>query len=529
MKKFICLILSLLFAATALASLTACTEEGNEDVYTSDGELIINVRNLYFNEWNGDDVYTARIGKKFNVKFVPSTYSWADWTQQVQQAINGGNVSDVFHFNLDNYNFARSYKFWADDGVIKPLPDDMSRWPNLKKLIDSTSNISSLTYNGKLYCIPVAKNIKSEEAPFSPFTYVYRRDWAKQLGVYQENDVYTWEQFNALLNAFKSAYGGSEISALADVEWGFPSVINLFKNEPHCFAVDASGKVVASYTTEKYLEGLEYAKTLVNNGVYYDDQFSANSGDVSKRYYGGRVGVFYENLSLSNYTTLRKKMWERSEIDTKEKLDDATAIMKVMGPDGKYALEGTDNWFSATFFAGGISDAKMEKLLEVMDWLLSEEGTMMAVYGIEGYDYDKTGDEITLREEGWEKDLDGKYIEKYNGAKYLRYMCTLGYDLFPLDPLVDKDAYGILSDWSGFMTDMNSAGKLRILVEDARVKWLTTTRKAENSGKMLDNANATVMQYVYGKAPISTISDYKATFETDTWKKVLEEINNALK
>ena len=76
MKKFICLILSLLFAATALASLTACTEEGNEDVYTSDGELIINVRNLYFNEWNGDDVYTARIGKKFNVKFVPSTSNW---------------------------------------------------------------------------------------------------------------------------------------------------------------------------------------------------------------------------------------------------------------------------------------------------------------------------------------------------------------------------------------------------------------------------------------------------------------------
>ena len=76
---------------------------------------------------------------------------------------------------------------------------------------------------------------------------------------------------------------------------------------------------------------------------------------------------------------------------------------------------------------------------------------------------------------------------------------------------------------------MNSAGKLRILVEDARVKWLTTTRKAENSGKMLDNANATVMQYVYGKAPISTIADYRATFETETWKKVLEEINNALK
>ncbi|MBP5177269.1 MAG: extracellular solute-binding protein, partial [Clostridia bacterium] len=459
MKKLISIVLTLVLAFAACISLAACTENANEDQYTADGKLVLNVRNLYFNEWNGDDVYTAEIEKKFGVKFSPSSYSWADWTQQVQQSINGGNVSDVFHFNLDNYNFARSYKFWAEDGVIKPLPDDLSRWPNIKSMIDKTSNIDALKTDGKLYCIPIAKNIKSKEAPFSPFTYVYRRDWAKQLGVYQEDDIYTFEQFKTLLSAFNAAYSASEISALADVEWGFPSVVNLFKTEPHCFAV-SGGQAVASYTTDKYIEGLEFAKQLVEGGVYYGDQFSANDGDVSKRYYGGRVGVFYENLSLSNYTTLRKKMWERSEIDTKEKLDDATAIMKVMAPDGKYALEGTDNWFSATFFSGGISDAKQEKLLDIMDWLLSDEGTLMAVYGIEGYDYVKSGDKITLTEAGWEKDQEGKYIEKYNGAKYLRYMCTLGYDTYASDPLVDKDCYDILTDWSAFMTGQYDAGNL---------------------------------------------------------------------
>ena len=526
MKKILSALLATVLSLAALLTLGACSENVNEDTFTDDGRLILNVRNLYFNEWDGGDVYTAEIEKKFGVKFSPSNYSWADWTQQVQSSINGGNVSDVFHFNLDNYNFARSYKFWADDGVIKPLPDDMSRWPNLKKMIDGTSNISALKYNGKLYCIPVAKNIKSEEAPFSPFTYVYRRDWAKQYGVYQEGDVYTWEQFQALLSAFKQAFKDTEIAALADVEWGFPSVINFYKNEPHCFAIE-NGKAVASYTTNKYIEGLNYAKSLVDGGVYYDDQYSANDGDIAKRYYGGRVGVFYENLSLSNYTTLRKKMWERSEIDTKQKLDDATAIMKVTGPDGKYALEGTDNWFSATFFSGGISDAKMEKLLDIMEWLLSDEGTMMAAYGKEGYDYEKNGNEVTLLEAGWEKDINGNYVEKFNGAKYLRYMCTLGYDLYDYDPLVDKDSYKILTDWSKYMNTQYNAGKLRILVEDSRIKWLTTFYKAENSGKMLDDANATVMNYVYGQT-VKTLDDYKAKFNTDTWNKVLNEINKEL-
>ncbi len=526
MKKFICAVLATVMSVATLFSLSACSSGGNEDKYSEDGKLILNVRNLYFNEWNGDDFYTAEIEEKFGVKFETTSYSWADWTQQVQQAINGGRVSDVFHFNLDNYNFARSYKFWAEDGAIKPLPDDLSRWGNIKKMIEKATNIDALRLDGKLYCIPIAKNIKSEEAPFSPFTYVYRRDWAKDLNVYKEGDVYTFEEFNTLLNAFANKYKDSEFSAIADVEWGFPSVLNFYKKEPHCFAM-VNGKAVASYTTDNYIEGLGYAKDLVTRGVYYDDQFSANDGDVSKRYYGGRVGVFYENLSLSNYSTLRKKVWERSDVTTKEQLDDFTAIMKVTGPDGKYALEGTDNWFSATFFAGGISDAKMEKLLDIMDWLLSEEGTMMAVYGKEGYDYEIVDGEVVLSEAGWEKDLDGKYIEKYNGAKYLRYMCTLGYDLFPIDPLVDGDSYEILTDWSAFMNEKYSEGNLRILVEDPSIKWLTTFYKAENSGKMLDDANATVMNYVYGQT-VKTLDDYKNKFKTDTWNKVLKEINDEL-
>ena len=525
MKKLLSVLLAAVLSIAATFTLVSCTETTNEDKFDEGGKLILNVRNLYFNEWTGGDVYTAEIEKKFNVKFEPTNYSYPSWSSQVNQAIIGGTATDVFHFNLDNYNYANTYKFWADDGQIKPLPDDMSRWPNIKKMLDGTSNLSALRYNGKLYCIPIAKNIKGGEPAFSPFTYVYRRDWAKQLGVYQENDMYTWQQFNALLKAFATAYANTEISALADVEWGFPSVVNFYKNEPHCFAV-VDGQAVASYTTDKYIEGLNFAKSLVDGGVYYADQFNANDGDIAKRYYGGRVGVFYENLSLANYTTLRKEMWKRTEINKdKAKLDDATAIMKVMGPDGNYALEGTDNWFSATFFAGGISDAKQEKLLDVMDWLLSEEGTKMAAYGIKDYDYEENGGEITLLEAGWEKDADGNYIEKYNGAKYLRYMCTLGYDLFPTDPLVDKDAYAILNDWSSFMTAQENAGKLRILVEDPRIKWLTTPNKANNSNKLLDSANTIVMNYAFGQ---KSMDDYMSTFQSNTWKKVLEEINREL-
>lgn len=520
------LLLMAVFTFVASLSITSCSNNNNE--FDEKGRMILNLRNLYFNEWTGGDTYTSKIEEKFNVSISPTSYSWADWDSQVWGPVNANNLSDVFHFDIDSYNFANSYIEWVEGDVIKALPSDMSKWPNVKKMIEKTSNIDKFYVDGKLYCLPIVKNINGTATAYSPFTYVYRRDWAKQLNVYKENDIYSWDEFQTLLKAFyENKCEGGDIVALADVEWGYPSITNFYKDVPHCFALDENGKVVANYTTSKYLEGLEIARNwTVGTKKYYGlDQYAQNDGDVAKKYYAGRIGVFYENLSLANYTTLRKQVSSRSEIETKEQLDDATAIMKVKGPDNKFALEGTENWFSATFFNADMSNEKQGKILDILDYLLSDEGTMMALYGIEGYDYIVEDGKVTLLEQGWEKDMDGNYVEKLNGAKFLRYMATLGYDTNALDPLVDKDALKILNDWQAFMDEKLKNNELRVLEENSQVKWLYTTNKAKHSGTLLSNANTAVIQYCNNKISFDT---YKKTFESNDWKNVLEEINNEL-
>ncbi len=522
-------ILALLLAVMLVGSMfcmTGCSS-GSEDEYV-DGKLVITMKNLYFNNWTGGDAYLDYIEDKFGVKLNVSSYSWQDWDSQVNNAINANNSPDVFQYDLDSYNYAYTYLDWVDGDVLKPLPDDLSKWPNLQRVINSISNIDAFKVDGKLYCIPVIKNPVDTEDSYSPFTYVYRRDWAKELGVYQENDVYTWEQFETLLETFYNAKCQSgDFYALVDVEWGFPSVVNFFKDAPHCFVKDeTTGEYVANYATESYLEGLEQAREWVTNRIYGYSQYNATAGDPATKYYAGRVGVFYENLSLANYTTLRKQLSLNPAYNTKEKLDDATAIMKVMSPDGKYCLEGNENWFSATMFYADMSDEKLEKVLDMMDWLLSEEGTMMATYGFEDYDYTKNADgSITLTEAGWEKDpVTGTYIEKNNGAKYLRYLVTLGYDLNDNDPMVNKDALAVINDWYEFMDEQNANGNLRILEEDSAVKWLTTPKKNMNANTLLDEANATVMQYVYGRQ-ITTLEQYLEQFNKKNWVETLAEIN----
>lgn len=516
-KQKLLLTLCLSALLIPLFLLTSCDPNTKKDEYDGD-KLIVSLRNLYFDSWSGGDNYTDFIEDKFSLKLEMSNYSWADWTTQVNGAINGNNVEDVFHFNLDNYNFASTYEYWVEGEIIKALPEDLSKWPHILSLLNNTSNIDALKINDKLYGIPIAKNINSPETTFAPFTYVYRRDWAKDLGVYQENDLYTWQQFNALLHAFNVRFKqeGNLVAAIGDVEWGFPSITNFYKSSPHCFTKDSNNKVISNFHSPQYIEGLNKSKEFVTNQFYYQNQYSSKDGEMNKRYAAQKLGVLYENLSYANYNKLRTDYIRNyPNVD----VDDATAILKVQGPDGKFALEGAENWFSMTFFDAEISDHKQEKVLDLIDWLLSEEGTRFAMYGIEGYDYDLINDEPVI------KDVD-EYKTKMNGAKFLRYMATLGYDTLHYDPLVNIDSLNLLNDWTNEMTEALENNELRIFAESPEVRWLSSPLKNQHSGRMLSNANAYVTQYAFNN--LTTIDAYFDKLNIDPWENVINEINEVL-
>lgn len=540
MKKTVSALLLLL----VLGSLTGCgtTTSNNSnnnssgldttgDELDANGNLKISMRNLYFENWSGADVYSEHLADKFKVAITPSTYSYNDWTSQVSAAVNANNLTDVFHFNVTQFNFGGSYKYWVDGEIIKALPDDLSPWPNLKSLIDNSTGLESLKIGGHLYGIPIAKNIAKPQVDYSPFTYLYRRDWAKKWNVYQENDEYTFEQFQNLIKVFDqnlNPNNNGDKYALADVEWAFPSLTNFYKQVPHCFAYDETNKqYVCNFTTPEYEQGMDLAKSYVDKKYYgYDQYNNQTEGGARKAFAQNKCGILYENLSNTNYKAVRKALNTTNASDTSFDVDEASAIMKVKGPDNKYALEGTDNWFSMTLFNHDISDNKMHKILDILDYLLGTEGTKLAVYGLKGYDYTEDSDgTIALTENGWPKGDDGNYVEKSNGAKYLRYLATLGNDYSSFDPLTDQAAYKILNGWADDMDKAASAGDLRVIKEKSEVMWLSSDLKDQFESGMLSTATANVIKYCYGKLDKA---GYEDTFNNTTWTKVLAEINKTL-
>lgn len=524
----------------SLLSLSGCGKTtGGKDKYDKEGRLILNLKNVYFETWDGVDTYTEVINKKFNVKITPSNYDYASWDEMVNTAINGNNLTDAIHFNLKAYNFGSTYEKWVQNLMLKALPDDMSKWPNLEQMLNNVSNIDALKINGKLYGIPVMNDIVNTDKDFSNFTYVYRRDWVKAIDkmnenkagytpLYKEGDVYTWDEFNRLVNALliniDTVSGSKQASVMVDESWGFPSITNFYKDVPHCFTKDETGKAINAFTSDKYIAGLEKSKQFVSNKYYSQDQFNFVANKAKELYLGGQAAILYDNYSLANYITLRKSFKKNQKtVD----VNDGTALLKIKDPNGYYALEGTENWFSMTMFNYDISDTKLNKILDILDYLLSEEGTKLAIYGIEGYDYTIQDGKIVLSETGWEKGSDGQYGPKINGAKYLRYMATLGNDTKSYDPFTDMEAYNILNAWSDEMKEAKKEGKLRVIKEPADIDWMSTKTKNEKTESILTDANTFALKYVFGK--ISTIEAYKKEFDKDiAWKRILNEINEKL-
>lgn len=527
-----------LTALLSIGALTGCNKnKSGADKYDKKGRLILEMKNVYWSGFDGTDTYTEELNDMFGICVKPSNYDYASWDEMVNTAINGNNITDVIHFNLKAYNFGSTYEKWVDNMIIKALPDDMSKWPNIQAMLSHVSNIDALKIDGKLYGIPIMNDIVNYEKDFSNFTYVYRRDWAKQIDqmnssnpdwvpVYKEGDVYTWAEFERLVNAFrvniKALSGTDQASALVDESWGFPSVTNFYKNVPHCFDKDENGKAINAFTSPQYVQGLNKAKEFVSNIYYSQDQFNFAANKANELYKGSQAAVLYDNFSYENYSKLRKGMRSSEKV---QNLDDATAIMKVRGEDGKFALEGTENWFSMTMFNYDISEKKMNKILDLINYLLGEEGTRLAIYGKEGYDYNYVNGEIELTEKGWEKDQYGVYVPKINGAKLLRYMATLGNDTKSYDPYTEQDAYTILNNWSIEMKAAKDANNLRVVKEPADIDWMSTPTKNDKTESILADANVSALKYSFNKL---TYEAYLAEFNNASWNKILSEINAKL-
>lgn len=433
-KKAALLLAAMLVAASALSACgsddagssgssqdttSAAQSDGGEKDYSEPLTIQLNVRDT---DKVIADKRTAALEEMFNVTFDFVACSLNDVTEKTRVWVAGGDMPEVMWMD---HKISRTNEVleWIEGGVFKAFPDLSEDYPNLSKINDSVESKNLLIVDGKQYIYAAPRASVDYDGTTSIFFY-YRADWAEQLGMYQ--DEYTWDEMVELVKAFNEqdpgGNGEGKTIGMVGSTWAFPGFAGLDQWEPYWSSYKlVDGEYVWGAALDTTIEGIKEAKRLYDEGVIWKDQpLLASDSDAWGRYESGQSGIVYSNMNTIQIQTVMTNMLKNDpDLDVSK----AFKLMKVRTPEGKVLVSKAEDYYGAWGFSSTISDEKQERFLDIMEYIASEDGENMCLYGLEGEDFVMNNGEVELL---WEKDADGKYISPFeNGSDRLFSFVTL--------------------------------------------------------------------------------------------------------
>lgn len=530
------------------------------------GEKEYYIKNQYFSnaalDWDSQkDPSIKFIEDKFGIKIAKTAaYTWNDWQTQVITDINDvKSCPDIFHYSMDNKNF-NAIQEWAELGLIRDVPDELiNKHPRLAKQVNSYSSKDYLKINGKLYGLPLLRDMTSPNKNFTNATYIYRRDLLEEdpegKELLHEDDTYTLGEFENILRYFKNKYTEPTQHPFLEIGWGVLSLIDLYRDSLTCFTRNSEGEIINNFTSPGFIEGLKHCKELMEEGLMARDNITQKNDNWAVDQYGSeRCFVIFQNFDFSNYTKMLNNLttyFTKAGIKfNDDKLLKALRFLKITNDKGLISVEGNENWYSITLFKDGMSDTKLDKYLEILDYLIGDvehdeyidlfrdenEGRRLCIFGVRGTDYDIEWvggtPKVNLDIPGsrWKKKDDGTYAAMDNGAKYLRYTISVNEEVSHHEPWANQLLYEQLKDWKKSII----AGKegehptVRVVIEPDDIRWADCPKKTEFNAILLSHATNMMKRYVV--TPSMSIDDYVREVNSNShWGEVLKELNDKLR
>lgn len=496
-------------------------------------------------DYEKDDTYRwAR--DKFNVNLKLVAVSTTDWAEKLQIWIASGDMPDVMNWDFKYYSMPQ-YNQWVKQGAIRAMPADLSKYPNLKsRVLDKMITDEALMVDGKRYCLPHVRGYaympgEGMEYVWEAATIVYRRDWAKKVGLYKPNDVYTWDEFVALCAAFvkqnpgNNAPGktiGYSMHEFGNLQ-GFAGILEMFPDYPGYGA--GYIKKVDHYewaaSQPGMIEGIKAWRRMVEAGGLWSDQMAAKGAAGIDRYWAGESGAVLTYNSQGTIAGHRDKMSQTLSLSV-DQVREATAPLIIQRPNGSYFNLPLDDYWSIAIFSAKMDDAKMDRWLQIQDWMSTTEGYFSYARGPKGkgWDYDANGNIKVL----WEVDQKTrKYITPtWNVLGWMQFGAVNMEDAYITAGKTDlnRQLYKVDEDVDAFKAQFK--GKLfGYTPPDSYAKFFS----GENYNKYGNFAaaiNEKVVEIVYGKTPYDKIEE-----EWNAWVKtkmpqvqlVLNELNAGMK
>jgi putative aldouronate transport system substrate-binding protein len=319
------------------------------------------------------------VQKKFNITIKPVNESWGDYGDRTKLWASSGQLPDAFFFDQTSGDLVNQ---WADQGIIKPLPEDMSAYPTLQKLLDLPDVKGAAAADGKNYFVPRMLTNRNE-LPMDRGLYI-RKDWMEELGL---KDPTTYDE---LKNVLKTLAEKKKVIALTAPGIGFirESVFQNI-NPGSSWWQKVNGQWQPGWMTDAYAEQVAQIRDLYKSGLL-DKDFALPNMDAAGKFMQGKAAALVNTVKNLPYDV---PAWQKANPGTKM-IDHVKILPPVPAADGKNHMYGYFDYWSGTLFGGNTTDEKQKRILALDDWLASPEGQKIMKYGIEGVDWDANGDKV---------------------------------------------------------------------------------------------------------------------------------------
>lgn len=344
--------------------------------------------------WNVGDAFSAQddvlkaVEEKFNVKFVPENITWDDYTEKIQLWAASGSLPDVF---VGAFRTTSNFRKWAQEGLLKEIPEDLSFYPTLNEYLNSEEKNTCMV-DGKVYCI-FRQTFAEQSANARQTSVAYRWDLAQAAGITEEPQ--TWEEFDAMIQAIIAADpDGTNIQGATLT--GYDKLTTAFlpySNAAGCVAGTAfywvdngDGTYVPAYIAgenigDNTLPALQLLRSFYENGTIEADVALSSKENAQQKFLNGQSAALIGTGAGDAWTNVGE-YW--TEIHGGNYWEDVKFLDLMPDQNGEYAFAMADYAWSETYINYNVDDEKLERILAVYDYLLTDEGAFMGTYGMEG-------------------------------------------------------------------------------------------------------------------------------------------------
>ncbi len=393
-----------------------------DSAYANPVEVSISVLEA---EKNGQTAKNEFIKNKFNLTFEYVPVSWGDWNEKVRTWIATDDAPNLINWDLKGAS-ATEYRAWAQQGAFAPFKAEYftDERPNLKNTFETADSVPALSVDGELYAWPSLRYAVEGSQSCYTSHWCYRRDWAQDVGLYKEGDIYTWDEWLDLIRAVLEKDPGGNGTANAGLvmpTWGFPHAPALFIGPPAaegnetCSYIIVDGKYVWPPALEEYKKGVKITYDMYQEGLIYRDNMvftGTENEDMVKT--GLAFATYNVTGTLNDWTTT---MMRDGVIDERE--DFGIAI--VSGWDGTWYMTQTEDYWTVTAMDHKLNDdpEKINRILDFWEYLQTTEGIRLRLWGIEGQDYTVVGEKPEDIELLWDFDeATQTYISPYQDTAF---------------------------------------------------------------------------------------------------------------